>query len=108
MEEDEVVFEGDKARQYQEEDLASFSNKRHGSTMSKALIKTRIVNSSTGANYIFLIIIVVSFILSGVILWNSVGVGNQRTAGSVYVEDLSQEQRDALPPEILQVFPSRN
>lgn len=77
------------------------------STMVGWLIKHSkgLIQDETQANYILLAIAGIFFILTIVVITNATGVGPKKTT---YKEDVSEEMRLAIPPEIYNSLPSRN
>ena len=75
-------------------------------TMVKWVIKIGIVKDEKQAN-IVLIILAVIFLGLAVYIFANTGSKPTATAGVLYREDLSEEDLQNLPPEILESIPSR-
>ncbi len=74
--------------------------------MSKMLIKAGLVKNETQSNYVLIGIAVVFFVITVVMI---TGVGsNEPTPEPLYLEDIPAGQLDTIPPEILEIIPSRN
>jgi len=77
------------------------------STMVGWLIKHSrgLIQDETQANYILLGIAGIFFILTVMVIINTSGLGPKKTT---YKEDVPEEMRAAMPPEIYNSLPSRN
>jgi len=72
--------------------------------MVKWIMKTGLVKDKTQANIVLIVIAVVFF---GITWWLIAG-GNTPTQETTYLEDIPEDVRATLPPEILETIPSRN
>ncbi|OIO32344.1 MAG: hypothetical protein COZ49_03140 [Candidatus Yonathbacteria bacterium CG_4_10_14_3_um_filter_47_65] len=76
-------------------------------TLVRWVLKTGIVKNERQANYVLLMVVAVLFAITAVAYMNilnpSAGVGEP-----MYLEDIPQDIRDQLPPEMIQEIPSRN
>ncbi|OHA83127.1 MAG: hypothetical protein A2937_01010 [Candidatus Yonathbacteria bacterium RIFCSPLOWO2_01_FULL_47_33b] len=85
----------------------TFRDTAKKSKMVELVMKTGLVKDEEQANYVLLGMSVVFLILTAVVVMNMTGVGaSQNTI--TYIEDIPEEERAALPPEILNQLPSRN
>ncbi len=77
------------------------------SKMVELVMKTGLVKDETQANYVLLGVSVLFLILTAVVVMDMTGT-SAPTGGVTYIEDIPEEERASLPPEILNQLPSRN
>ncbi len=75
--------------------------------MVQWVMKTGLVKDETQANYVLLGISVVFLIMTAVVMFDMKGP-SASSGGVTYREDLSPEELEGIPPEILNSLPSRN
>ena len=73
--------------------------------ITRLIIKSGLAKTEGGANTVMVVIIVIALVWVGYYALSDGGAGNSEP---IFLEDLTEEQRSTLPPEILQTIPSRN
>ena len=77
------------------------SNRKKGkpSFFYRMAMKVPGVNNTASANVVLLVVAVAAFAASVYTLWSTYG-GGGTTAGTITIEDIPEEERDNLPPEV--------
>jgi len=74
------------------------------SFMVRLVMKTGLVRDESQANYVLISIAAVFFVLTVMVISGN----NGTTPEPTYLEDIPEDVRGQLPPEILETIPSRN
>jgi len=80
-------------------------SKRKDGPIINFLLKNKLAENITGANAILIVIALVNLSLAALVIQNTYF---PKSAEATYLEDIPQEIRKTLPPEILNGLPSKN
>lgn len=78
--------------------------KRKQTLLIRLMMKLPFISSARQANGAMIIIALAAFLASGVILMSTFGDDSEQ----IYIEDLTEEERESLPQEYLETLPSRS
>lgn len=88
----------------EDNNMTSFSRKKKESFILRMAMKVPGVKTKGQANIVLVLVAIIALVATW---WVITGGPDARNNQPTFIEDLTSEQRDQLPPEILESLPSR-